>query len=275
MKLIATMTVACAAILPAHAETENFDKTKPSGLPPGWEAGVTGSGAPRWAVDVEPSAPSAPHVLQQIGQGEFPWAVKKDASLADGFVEVKFKAVRGKQDQAGGLVWRWKDLNNYYVARANALENNVSLYYTANGRRNTIKYVDAPVAGGTWHTLRVEFSGKRIKVMLNGKTYIELDDGRIAGAGAVGVWTKADSVTYFDDFAYGATASRRIRTGGVFAKLWSPYGKDHCPAATFRRLFNSRSLSIAAIRERLLRAACFAAKGASRDGAAGMRKPMP
>jgi len=90
-------------------------------------------------------------------------------SLENGYVEVKFKPLSGKEDQAGGVVWRWKDGDNYYVARANALENNVSLYYTANGRRNTIKYVDAPVPGSTWHTLRVEFWDKRIRVVLDGK----------------------------------------------------------------------------------------------------------
>jgi len=101
-------------------------------------------------------------------------------------------------------VWRWKDGDNYYVARANALENNVSLYYTERGSRKTIKYVDAPVAANAWHTLRVEFAGTRIRVILDGVARIELDDSHIAGAGAVGVWTKADSVTLFDDFAYGA-----------------------------------------------------------------------
>jgi hypothetical protein len=199
-----TLAVLAAAAFAAHAETENFDSTRPGGLPDGWEAGVTGKGNPWWAVDADPTAPSPKHVLQQIGQGTFPWCVKKDASIADGFVEVKFKALSGKEDQAGGVVWRWKDGNNYYVARANALENNVSLYYTANGKRNTIKYVNAPVPLNAWHTLRVEFAGTLIKVILNGKTYIELEDKRIAGAGAVGVWTKADSVTSFDDFSYGA-----------------------------------------------------------------------
>jgi len=153
-------------------------------------------------VQADPSAPSGPQVLQQDGAGTFPWCVKKDASLADGYVEVKFKPLRGKEDQAGGVVWRWKDGDNYYVARANALENNVSLYYTENGRRNTIQYVDAPVAKNQWHTLRVEFSGTHIRVTLNGKTTIELDDAHIRGAGAVGLWTKADSVTAFDDFSY-------------------------------------------------------------------------
>ena len=187
----------------AHAETDSFDAVKPGGIPEGWTCGVTGKGNPKWAVRDDPSAPSPKNVLQQTGSGTFPWCVKTATSLNDGFVEVKFKALRGREDQAGGVVWRWKDADNYYVARANALEKNVSLYYTAKGRRNTIKYVDAPVSLNAWHTLRVEFSGETIRVGLNGKTYIELTDRRITGAGAVGVWTKADSVTSFDDFTYG------------------------------------------------------------------------
>ncbi len=192
----------------AKAETENFDNVKPGTLPAGWVAGVTGSGNPRWATEIDGTAPSKPNVLKQSGHGTFPWCVKKDASFADGFVEVKFKPVSGREDQAGGIVWRWKDGNHYYVARANALENNVSLYYTENGRRNTLKYVDAPVPGNVWHTLRVEFSGKKIRVILDGKPYIEVEDGHIGGAGAVGVWTKADSVTLFDDFSHGAATAR-------------------------------------------------------------------
>lgn len=111
--------------------------------------------------------------------------------------------ISGGEDQAGGLVWRWKDGDHYYVARANALENNVSLYYTERGARKTLKYVDAPVQAGTWHTLRVEFKGTSITVLLDGKRYFELDDNHISGPGAVGVWTKADSITAFDDFVFG------------------------------------------------------------------------
>ena len=85
----------------------------------------------------------------------------------------------------------------------NNARNNVSLYHTTNGRRITIKYVDAPVPKNAWHTLRVEFAGSAIKVILNGKTYIDLKDTHITGPGAVGMWTKADSVTAFDDFSYG------------------------------------------------------------------------
>jgi len=188
----------------AMAQTVNFDSDPPGSTPAGWTCGVTGRGSPRWAVAADPTAPSKPNVLMQSGSGTFPWCVKNGIELADGFVEVKFKPLSGSEDQAGGLVWRWKDGDHHYVARANALENNVSLYYTERGSRKTIKYVDAPVAKGRWHTLRIDFSGTRIAVSLDGKRYIELDDSHIAGAGAAGVWTKADSVTSFDDFSFGS-----------------------------------------------------------------------
>ena len=191
------------ASLPVMAETINFDADPVGAAPSGWTSGVTGRGAHRWTVEADASAPSKPHVLKQSAQGDFPWCVRNDAQFADGYVEVKFKPISGKEDQAAGLVWRWKDGDNYYVARANALENNVSLYYTQNGRRITIKYVDAPVAKNQWHALRVDFAGKGIRVALDGKSYIEAEDAHIAGSGRIGVWTKADSVTLFDDFAYG------------------------------------------------------------------------
>ena len=190
------------------AEAINFDTFSPGALPAEWVCGVTGSGGARWTVEPDASAPSKPNVVKQSGVGDFPWCALKTASMADGFVEVKFKSLSGRSDQAGGVMWRWKDGNNYYVARANALENNVSLYYTQNGRRNTIKYVDAPVAKNAWHTLRVEFSARAIKVSLDGKTYIDLRDSHISGAGAVGMWTKADSVTAFDDFTFGSTTTK-------------------------------------------------------------------
>ena len=193
----------------AMAETVNFDSFAPGALSADWVCGVTGSGVSRWTVEADADAPSKPNVIKQSGVGDFPWCALKAVSTADGYVEVKFKPLSGRSDQAGGVMWRWKDGNNYYIARANALENNISLYYTANGRRNTIKYVDAPVPKNKWHTLRVDFVGTSIKVSLNGTTYIDVQDKRIAGAGAVGMWTKADSVTIFDDFAYGAAAQSK------------------------------------------------------------------
>lgn len=195
----------------ASAEIVNFDSEKLGSLPNGWLAGDTGGmwsrllskNAFKWSVETDATAPSKANVLKQSGTGTFPWCVKKDVQLTNGFVEVKFKSISGNEDQAGGIVWRWKDGNNFYIARANALENNVSLYYTEDGNRKTIKYVDAPVASNQWHVLRVDFSGKHIGVSLDGKIYIEQNDKHISGSGAVGVWTKADSVTSFDDFSYG------------------------------------------------------------------------
>ncbi|MEO8441787.1 MAG: family 16 glycoside hydrolase [Betaproteobacteria bacterium] len=204
MRPLAIITAFTLLTGAAMAETVNFDNDKPGALPAGWKAGVTGRGTPKWAVEADASAPSKGNVLKQSGSGSFPYCVLQQGSLIDGYVEVKFKPLAGREDQAGGLIWRFKDGDNYYVARANALENNVSLYYTENGSRKTIKYVDAPVGKNTWHTLRVEFAGTAIKVMLNGKAYIDAKDTHIAGAGAVGLWTKADSVTAFDDFSYGS-----------------------------------------------------------------------
>jgi hypothetical protein len=206
VRFMATTTAIAMTILTgtAMAETINFDNDKPGSLPAAWNPGVTGRGTPLWALEQDATAPSKPNVLKQSGSGTFPYCVLKQSSLTDGYVEVKFKSIAGREDQAGGIVWRWKNGDNYYVARANALEDNVSLYYTENGSRKTLKYVDAPVAKNVWHTLRVEFAGKKIKVALDGKTYIDHEDGHISGAGAVGVWTKADSVTAFDDFSYGA-----------------------------------------------------------------------
>jgi hypothetical protein len=198
--------LACGVATAALAETLNFDADLVGALPAGWTAGVTGRGSHHWAVAADASAPSPPNVLKQSGRGDFPWCVKDGVAFADGYVEVKFRPLAGKDDQAGGVIWRWKDGDNYYVARANALENNVSLYYTQNGRRNTIKYIEAPVATDRWHTLRVEFVGTHIAVSLDAKRYIDQEDTHIAGAGAVGVWTKADSVTLFDDFSYGGVA---------------------------------------------------------------------
>jgi 3-keto-disaccharide hydrolase len=206
MKQVTTALVLVVWAVSAAEGAGMFEGDAVGAPPPGWTCGVTGKGAPRWLVATDKEAPGK--VLLQSGSGTFPWCIKEGTALENGFVEVKFKPISGREDQAGGLMWRWKDGNNYYVARANALENNVSLYYTENGQRRTIKYVDAPVGKNSWHTLHVEFHGRHIAVALNGKTYIELDDDHISGSGAVGVWTKADSVTAFDDFKFGTVGSR-------------------------------------------------------------------
>ncbi|MDR6202155.1 family 16 glycoside hydrolase [Paraburkholderia graminis] len=184
------------------ATTINFDADAVGALPAGWTAGSTGGGTPKWSVTADPTAPTSPNVLKQLGTGTFPWCVKTDVAIADGFVEVKLKPLRGKEDQAGGLIWRWRSGESYYLARVNALEDNIGLYYVEHGRRKQLMAADVEVPPHVWHKLRVEFRGTHIRVLFNDKLYIETDDGHINEAGAVGVWTKADSVTEFDDFGY-------------------------------------------------------------------------
>lgn len=200
--LIALWLTGAASVALAQT-TVNFDDVPRGQLPPGWVAGVTGAGSPKWSVETDASAPSKPNVLKQSGEGDYPWCVKKDAILKDGFVEVKFKPLSGREDQAGGIVWRWQDGDNYYIARANALEDNVTIYHTVKGSRRAFKNVDMKVTPNAWHRLRVDFAGNRFKVTFDGKVVIEATDDTFKTAGAVGVWTKADSVTSFDDFAYG------------------------------------------------------------------------
>ena len=188
----------------AGPETVNFDSADVGKAPSGWTATQTGSGQATWATVQDDTAPSKPNVLKQPGQATYPICLKGDTSLKDGFVEVKFKALSGREDQAGGLIWRAKDANNYYVARADALENNVTIYHTINGRRTEKKRVNMKVPSNQWHTLRVEFQNNHFTVMFNGQKALDWDDETFKDAGKVGVWTKADSVTVFDDFAYGA-----------------------------------------------------------------------
>ena len=186
------------------AETVNFDDAKPGQPPPGWTLTQTGKGKAIWTVEKDDSAPSRPNVLKQSGQADYPLAIKEDANLKDGFVEVKFKPLSGEEDQAGGVVWRCKDADNYYMARANALENNVRIYHYVKGKRTQFKGANLPVAPNQWHTLRVNFSANHFTVIFNGKELFQADDSTHSDPGKVGLWTKADSVTLFDDFTYDA-----------------------------------------------------------------------
>jgi hypothetical protein len=180
-----------------------FDEARTGAAPAGWTPTQTGSGSAKWTVEKDESAPSKPHVLKQTGEATFPVCLKNDTRVKDGFVEVKLKPVSGREDQAGGVVWRAADADNYYIARANALEDNVSIYHTIKGRRAEFKSVKERVQSGVWHTLRVDFRADRFIVTFDGKKVLEANDGSFKDAGKVGVWTKADSVTLFDDFVFG------------------------------------------------------------------------
>ena len=202
MKPLPLVLATLALGIAPSSGTVNFDTAEIGKPPAGWTAGQTGSGQATWTVVADVTAPSKPNVLKQSGKATYPVCIKDDTNITDGFVEVKFKPVSGKEDQAGGVLWRAKDVNNYYVARANALEDNVAIYHTINGRRTEKKRTSMKVAPNQWHTLRVEFQGNHFTVTLDGKPAIEWSDETFKDAGRVGVWTKADSVTLFDDFSY-------------------------------------------------------------------------
>src|SRR6266850_1967758 len=198
-----TIPILVSVLLAAGApETITFDKADVGKPPSGWTAAQTGTGQAKWAIVQDDTAPSKPNVLKQSGQATYPVCLKADSSLKDGFVEVKFKAISGKEDQAGGVVWRARDANNYYVARANALENNVTIYHTIDGRRTEKKRARMTVASNQWHTLRVDFQASHFTVTLDGTSAIEWNDETFKDAGKVGVWSKADGVTLFDDFSF-------------------------------------------------------------------------
>ena len=193
------------------AESVTFDGETSGAPPKGWTLTMTGRGTPKWTVERDDTAPSKEKVLKQSGEATYPLALKDGTSIKDGFVEAKFKAISGSEDRAGGLVWRARDADNYYVVRANALEDNVVLYKTVKGVRNSLDIVgrrggygvEQAVPPNQWHMLRVEFLGTRFKVIFNGKPLFEVDDSTFAEPGMVGLWTKADSVTAFDGFSYG------------------------------------------------------------------------
>ena len=191
----------------------SFESTKIGATPEGWTSTLTGSGDPKWTVESDRTAPSKLTVLRQSGRATYPLILKNDTSIKDGFVEAKFKATAGSQDRAAGIVWRAKDANNYYVLRANALEDNVVLYKTVGGVRSELDIVgrkggygvSVPVPANTWHTLRVDFKASRFRVSFNDKQLFEVEDATFTDAGKVGLWTKADSVTLFDEVTYGET----------------------------------------------------------------------
>ena len=202
------------AALPLMAEKIDFESGSVGGLPSGWSAAMTAKAAPpKWEVIQDNSAPSGRKVLAQLSDdptsGRFPLAIYEKAGLQDGEIRVKFKPVSGKVDQAAGLVWRYKDENNYYIVRANALEDNVVLYKVENGKRSSLAPVNTSaqtygvkhtVASQKWSTLDIAFMGKRFTVSFDGKKLFDVEDSTFSQPGKVGLWTKADSVTYFDDF---------------------------------------------------------------------------
>jgi hypothetical protein len=203
-----------AGMAAAGAETITFDAMPAGAAPPGFAIALTGGGgAPVWTVRPAPDGEAGRVVVQASAEAidtRFPLLVHNGAVAENLDLSVRFRPVSGKNDQAAGLVWRYRDANNYYLVRANALEDNVVAYKVDNGHRIDLPVkgqgrtygATAPVAKTGWNTLGVSARGKLFSVSLNGKALYEVEDGTFAGAGKIGLWTKADSIMMFDDFAW-------------------------------------------------------------------------
>ena len=216
MKFILTSTVLSLlfgiATVAVETTTVDFDKDKVGQQPSGFSFALTGQGKPGvWVVQKDATSPDHHNVLAQTDADptgyRFPVCVYDGVSARDVDVSVNFKPISGKKDQGAGIVWRYKDSDNYYIVRANALENNVVLYKVEKGKRT-----DLPLAGegrtygkkekvpsGQWGVLRIVAKGDLFEVYHDGKKLYEVRDETFKDAGKVGLWTKADSVIYFDD----------------------------------------------------------------------------
>lgn len=191
---------------PTGAEVVHaFDADPASAAPAGFHFGLTGQGAKgRWEV-IDDSTHAGNRVLAQLDADDtdyrFPVAVADTPSMRDGRVSVRCRAVSGQVDQACGLVFRYRDENNYYVTRSNPLEGNIRLYTVKDSKRKQIASWSGTVTGGDWHRLQVDALGDHIQVSWDGTVVLDHHDTTFADAGLAGVWTKADSVTWFDDLS--------------------------------------------------------------------------
>lgn len=209
--ILVTFVVAIAGLALADDSPPSkwdFDDAAVGQLPKDWTAAKSGDGEGSvWKIVKDADAPSGSQALAQTAASPgsmFNLCVADKVSLADVEITVSFKAVQGKIDQGGGLVWRYADPNNYYIARMNPLEDNYRLYKVVDGKRMqlaTKEKLKAPA--GEWHTLTVRMKGDRIECLLNGKQQLEAKDDTFTKPGKVGLWTKADAQTYFDSLRVG------------------------------------------------------------------------
>ena len=188
------------------ARVVTFDNGPLGQTPPDWTVAMTHSGrAPRWEIVRDQTAATLPYVFAQVStdpaRDRFPLAIFNLVTFRDGDVSVRLKPVSGREVQAGGVVWRYRDENNYYLARANALEKNVQVFKVENGRRVPLMAgVHHEIPTNAWSILKVSARGNRFQVYVDHRRIMQGWDNTFLTGGKVGLWTVADSVTYFDDF---------------------------------------------------------------------------
>jgi hypothetical protein len=186
-----------------EAKLRDFDSDKTGKMPNGFSNQMTGKGGlGKWEVTNDDTAPSTPNILAQTSQDYFGYhfnmAINEKEIYDDLELFVKFKGVKGREDQGGGPVWRYQDANNYYIARANPLENNFRVYKVVDGNRLQMDSARLKVSSNEWHTIKIIARKNHIQCYYDGKPYLEVTDNTFQ-KGKIGLWTKADAVTYFDD----------------------------------------------------------------------------
>jgi len=197
-----------------EAANWEFDDATTRQAPRGWSIRQTKptTALATWKVIPDPTAPSQPNVLALTEtanfDGTFNLAIVEKAAIRDLDLSVKVKAVSGKEDQGGGLIWRCKDENNYYICRFNPLESNFRVYCVKDGVRKQLESTKIETEAGKWYAIRVTMTGPRIACYLDGKKLLEAEDGTFPNAGMIGLWTKADAVTSFDDLSVSALAEQ-------------------------------------------------------------------
>ncbi len=184
--------------------TISFDTDEVGEMPAGWSNYLTGKGKlGKWGVRQDQDN----NVLVQASQENFGYhfdvIVWEESNYKDLQLSVKFKGVEGKKDQGGGPVWRYQDADNYYIARANPLENNFRVYKVVNGNRKQLASAGIKVTSGEWNTISIKMVGNHIECFYDGKKHLDVTDDTFKSSGKIGLWTKADAVTYFDDLQIG------------------------------------------------------------------------
>ena len=206
--VIVSGVIFCGVLAAEEPKVVTFAKGDAGKTPKGWIAAKTGEGEGSvWAVTNDDTAPSkSGYTLAQTAEGPdkfFNLCVLTDSSFKDGEVSVAVKAVKGKFDQGGGVVWRYTDAKNYYVCRYNPLETNLRVYHVKDGVRTQLgTKEDLTVKDGVWFTVSVKHTGKAIECSLDGKKLLEVTDDTFPNAGQVGVWCKADAQSHFDQFKF-------------------------------------------------------------------------
>jgi hypothetical protein len=206
MKHLVLLLAASASTLATAADSlkRDFESDAVGSPPAGFEFARTGRGDEgKWIVRIEKGADTN-HVLVQEGADptdyRFPVAVLKDGAYSDVTLSVRARPLSGRVDQGFGLVWRYRDADNYYITRCNADEDNCTIYHTVKGSRRAFLNQGVKVAKNTWHTLKLEATGDHFVVWYDGNKVLDTRDQTFKEPGKVGLWTKADSVIEFDDF---------------------------------------------------------------------------